>query len=110
MNQHEKGIAFGWRRTVLYPVHGKLHGKFGRKFSEVAVVVLIGLVTFGTGNFPRCKPDEGNRVFRVFSRPEWNHVLTENYSVIAFPVFALDAIISLYGVYGFARPGFEDAQ
>ena len=27
-NQREKGIALGWRRLALYPVHGKLHGKF----------------------------------------------------------------------------------
>ena len=81
--------------------HGHLHGHFSRKFSEIVVVVLISLVTRSTGNFPRCKPDEGNR---VFSRSEWSHVrshvLTKNNSAIASPVFALDAIISVYGVYG----------
>jgi hypothetical protein len=57
------------------------------------VVIVVGLVALGAGNFPCCKPDEGNR---VFFRPAWSHVLTKNYSVIAFRVFALDAIISLY--------------
>jgi hypothetical protein len=60
------------------------------------VVILISLVALGAGNFPCCKPDEGNR---VFVRSTWSHVLTKNYSVIAFRVFALDAIISVY-VYG----------
>jgi hypothetical protein len=58
------------------------------------VVILISLVALGAGNFPYCKPDEGNR---VFFRSAWSHVLTENYAVIAFPVFALDAIMSMYG-------------
>jgi hypothetical protein len=56
------------------------------------VVILISLVTVGTGKFPCCKPDGGNRVALGSA---WSHVLTENYSVIAFRVFALDAIISV---------------
>ena len=61
------------------------------------MVILISLVALGAGKFPCCKPDEGNRVaFRSAS----SHVLTENYSVIAFRVFAGDAIISLYGHVG----------
>jgi hypothetical protein len=58
------------------------------------VVILVSLVALGAGNFPCCKPDEGNR---VFFRSAWSHVLTKNYSVIASRVFALDAIISVYG-------------
>src|SRR5215468_8370469 len=29
-NQQKALAAFGWRRTVLYPVHGHLHGHFGK--------------------------------------------------------------------------------
>ena len=58
------------------------------------MAILISLVALGAGNFPCCKPDEGNR---VFFRSAWSHVLTKNYSVIASPVFALDAIMSVYG-------------
>jgi hypothetical protein len=82
---------------ALYTVHGQSDGQFSRKFSEIAVVILISLVALGAGNFPCCEPDERNRVFRVFFRLAWSHVLTKNYSVIAFPVFALDAIISVNG-------------
>jgi hypothetical protein len=64
------------------------------------VVILISLAALGAGNFPCCKPNEGDRVFRVFFRSARSHVLTKNYSVIASPVFALDAIMSVYGVYG----------
>jgi hypothetical protein len=60
------------------------------------VVILIGLVALGAGNFPCCKPDEGNRVFFTSG---WSHVLTKNYSGIAFRVFALKAIISVYGLH-----------
>ena len=58
------------------------------------MVILISLVALGAGNFPCCKPDEGNR---VFFRSAWSHVLTKSYSVIASAVFALDAIMSMYG-------------
>ena len=58
------------------------------------MVILISLVALGAGNLPCYKPDEGNR---VFFRSAWSHVVTKNYSVIAFRVFALDAIISVYG-------------
>jgi hypothetical protein len=68
------------------------------------VVVLISFVAFGTGNFPCCKPDEGDRVFRAFFRSARSHVLTKNDPVIASPVFALDAIISVYGMYGHIAP------
>jgi hypothetical protein len=61
------------------------------------VVILISFVALGAGKFPWYKPDEGNRV--SFGSAS-SHVLTENYSVIAFRVFALDAIISLYGHVG----------
>jgi len=61
------------------------------------VVILISLVALGAGKFPCCKPDEGNWV--SFGSAS-SHILTENYSVIAFRVFALDAIISLYGHVG----------
>ena len=61
------------------------------------MVILISLVTVGTGKFPCCKPDGGNSVALGSA---WSHVLTENYSVIAFWIFALDAIISLYGHVG----------
>jgi len=76
---------------------GQLHGQFRRKFPEVAVVILISLAALGAGKFPCCKPDEGNRV--SFGSAS-SHVLTESYSVIAFRVFARDAIISLYGHVG----------
>ena len=61
------------------------------------MVILISLVALGAGKFPCCKPDEGNRI--SFGSAS-SHVLTENYSVIASRVFALDAIISLYGHVG----------
>jgi hypothetical protein len=61
------------------------------------VVILISLVALGAGKFPCCKPDEGNRVSLGSAS---SHVLTENNFVIAFRVFALDAIISLYGHVG----------
>jgi hypothetical protein len=76
---------------------GQLRGQFSRKFSEVTVAILISLVALGAGKFPYCKSDEGNRV--SFGSAS-SHVLTENYSVSAFRVFALDAIISLYGHVG----------
>jgi len=76
---------------------GQLHGQLSRKFSEVAVSILIGLVALGAGKFPCCKPDEGKKV--SFGSAS-SHVLTENYSGNAFRVFALDAIISLYGHVG----------
>ena len=66
------------------------------------MVILISLVTLGAGKFPCCKPDEGNRV--SFGSAS-SHVLTENYSVIAFRVFAGDAIISLYGHVGHLPAG-----
>lgn len=58
------------------------------------MVILISLVALGAGNSPCCEPDKRNR---VFFRSAWSHVLTKHYSVIAFRVFALDAIISVYG-------------
>lgn len=58
------------------------------------MVIVTSLVALGACNFPCRKPDERNR---VFFRSPWSHVLTKNYSVIAFRVFALDAIISVYG-------------
>jgi hypothetical protein len=58
------------------------------------VVIPTSLVALGAGNLPCGKLDEGNR---VFFRLPWSHVLTKNYSVIAFPVSALNAIISVYG-------------
>ncbi len=58
------------------------------------MVIVASLVALGAGNFPGRKPDEGNR---VFIRSAWSHVLTKNYPLIAFRIFALDAIISLYG-------------
>jgi hypothetical protein len=61
------------------------------------VVILISLVTVGTGKFPCCKRDYGNRV--CFGSAS-GHVLTENYSAIAFRVFALDPTVSLYGHVG----------
>jgi len=70
------------------------------------MVILIGLMALGAGKFPCCKPDKGNR---VFFGSTWSHVLTENYSVIAFRVFALDAIISLYGHVGYL-PACEEQQ
>ena len=82
---------------ALYTVHGQLHGQFSRKFSEITVVILTRFVALGAGNLPCCKPDEGNRVFFSFFRSAWSSVLTQNYSVIACPVFALDAIMSVYG-------------
>ena len=93
-NQRRAEPDLGWRWMTLYPVHGQSHGQFSRKFSEIAVVILISPVALGAGNFPCCKPDEGNR---VFFRSAWSHVVTKNYSVTAFRVFALDAIISVYG-------------
>ncbi len=66
------------------------------------MVILISLVALGAGNFPCRKPDEGNRGFLGSA---WSHVLTENYSVIALRVFALDAIISLYHVAHLAALG-----
>ena len=78
----------------MYAVQGQLHGHFSRKFSEIAAVILISLVALGAGNFPCCKPDEGNS---VFFRSAWSHILAQNYSVIAFRVFALDAIMSVCG-------------
>jgi hypothetical protein len=69
------------------------------------VVILISLLALGAGKFPCCKPDEGNGV--SFGSPP-SHVLTENYSVLAFRVFALDAIISLYGHVGHL-PAWEEA-
>lgn len=58
------------------------------------MVILISLVALGAGNFPCCKPDEGNS---VFFRSGGSHVLTKNYWVLASPVFALDAIMSVCG-------------
>jgi hypothetical protein len=69
------------------------------------VVILISLVALGAGKLPWCKPDEGNRVSLGSAS---SHVLTENYSVIAFRVFAVDAIISLYGHVGHL-PAWEEA-
>jgi len=83
---------------------GQLHGQFSRKFSEVAAVILISFVAPGAGKFPCCKPDERNR---VSFGSAWSQVLTENYSVIAFRVFALDAIISLYGHVGHHFSGYR---
>ena len=61
------------------------------------MVILISFVALGAGNVPCRKPDEGNRVFfRSAFRSAWRHVLTKNYSVIAFRVFAVDAIMSVY--------------
>ena len=65
---------------ALYTVYGQSDGQFSRKFSEIAVVMLKSLVAVGAGSFPRCKPDERNRafrVFRVFFRSAWSHVLTK---------------------------------
>ena len=75
------------------------------------MVILTGLVALGAGNSPCCKPDEGNRFNRVFFRSAWGHVLTKNYSVITCPVFALDAIISVYGhgLYGLRASQVLDA-
>jgi hypothetical protein len=81
-------------------VDGQLHGQFGRKFSEIAVVILISPLAFGTGHFPCGKSDEGNRVIkviRVFFRAPWSQVSTKNYCFTAFRVFALDAKFSVYG-------------
>jgi hypothetical protein len=69
------------------------------------VVILISLAALGAGKFPWCKSDEGSRV--LFGSAS-SHVLTENYSVIAFRVFALDAIISLYRHVGHLR-AWEEA-
>jgi hypothetical protein len=69
------------------------------------VVILISPVALGASKFPCCKPDEGNR---VSFGSTWSHVFTENYSVITFRVFALDAIISLYGHVGHLR-AWEEA-
>jgi hypothetical protein len=102
-----KEIVFGLFRLALYPVYGKLHGKFSRKLSEIAVVILISFVAARACNFPCCKPDEGNRVIEVvsaFVRSAWSHIPTKNDSFIALWVFALDAEFSMYGrelrVYG----------
>ena len=70
------------------------------------MVILISLVALGAGKFPCCKPDEGNRVSLGSAS---SHVLTENYSLTAFRVFALDAVISLYGHVGHL-PAWEDAS
>ena len=61
------------------------------------MVILIGFVALWAGKFPCRKPDEG---YRVTFGSASSHVLTESYSVIAFRVFARDAIISLYGHVG----------
>src|SRR5271155_2878730 len=89
-----KDTGFRFVSAGVVPSSRTIGGQFSRKFSEIAVVILIGLVALGAGNFPCCKPDEGNRVFFTSA---WSHVLSKNNSVIAFRVFALDAIISVYG-------------
>jgi hypothetical protein len=81
-------------------VAGQLRRQFGRKFSKIAVVILISPLAFGTGHFPCGKSDEGNRVIeviRVFFRAPWSQVPTKNYCFTAFRVFALDAKFSVYG-------------
>ena len=30
-NQQKALAAFGWRRTLLYPAHGQIHGQFRRR-------------------------------------------------------------------------------
>jgi hypothetical protein len=89
-----KDTCFRFVSAGFVPSLRTTDGQSSRKFSEIAVVILISLVALGAGNFSCCKPDEGNG---VFFRSAGSHVLTKNYSVIAFRVFALDAIISVYG-------------
>jgi hypothetical protein len=90
-----KDTGFRFVSAGVVPSSRTIGGQFCRKFSEITVVILISFVALGAGNFPCRKSDEGNRVFFTAG---WSHVLTKNYSVFAFRVSALDAIISVYGL------------
>ena len=61
------------------------------------MVILVSPLALGAGNSPCCKPDEGNRVIRVFVRLAWSQVPTKNYFFIALRIFALDSKFSVYG-------------